>query len=86
MGKSVWLVSEVLKWLRRGHTVYTNITINDERLLQKYDGKIFYIESLEDIIQLRQGKIILDEVQTYLNSRNWAKLDIRFQFFLQQPL
>jgi len=84
MGKSVWLVSEVLRWLRRGYTVYTNIIINDEKLLTKYQGKLFYIESLEDIIELREGKIVLDEVQTYLNSRNWDKLDIRFQLLLQQ--
>jgi len=28
--------------------------------------------------------VVLDEVQTYLNSRNWDKLDIRFQLLLQQ--
>jgi len=84
MGKSVWLVSEILRYLRAGHTVYTNITINNEILERKYDGKLWYIESLEDIISLREGKIVLDEVQTYLNSRNWDKLDIRFQLLLQQ--
>jgi len=84
MGKSVWLTGEIIRWLRRGRTVYTNIEIRDQRLLQKYAGKLFYIDSLEDIIQLREGKIILDEVQTYLNSRNWDKLDIRFQLLLQQ--
>jgi len=26
----------------------------------------------------------LDEVQTYLNSRNWDKLDVKFQLLLQQ--
>lgn len=84
MGKSVWLVAEVLRWLRAGRTVYTNVYINDEKLCQKYDGRLFYIESLEDIVTLREGKIILDEIQIYLNSRNWDKLDIRFQLLLQQ--
>jgi len=84
MGKSVWLVSEVIRWLRRGYTVYTNIEIKDQRMLKKYANKLFYIESLEDIISLREGKVVLDEVQTYLNSRNWDKLDIRFQLLLQQ--
>jgi len=88
MGKSVWLCSEVLRWLRAGRTVYTNIEIKDYHILKKYGatGKntLFAIDSLEDIITLREGKVVLDEVQTYLNSRNWDKLDIRFQLLLQQ--
>lgn len=84
MGKSVWLVSEILRYLRAGHVVYTNIWIDDDKLVKKYDNYLFYIESLEDIVKLREGKIVLDEVQTYLNSRNWDKLDIRFQLLLQQ--
>jgi len=84
MGKTVWLTSEVLRWLRKGYTVYTNIEIHDKKLALKYHGKLFLIEELEDIIKLREGKIVLDEVQTYLNSRNWDKLDIRFQLLLQQ--
>lgn len=84
MGKSVWLCGEVLRWLRAGRTVYTNIEIKDQKILKKYADKLYYIESLEDIISLREGKVVLDEVQTYLNSRNWDKLDIRFQLLLQQ--
>lgn len=84
MGKSVWLVSEILRYLRAGHDVYTNVAISDVKLAQKYQQQLFFIESLEDIIKLRHGKIVLDEVQTYLNSRNWDKLDIRFQLLLQQ--
>lgn len=84
MGKSVYLVSEILRYLRAGHKVYTNVAISDQKLLKKYVGQLFSVESLEDLITLRQGKIVLDEVQTYLNSRNWDKLDIRFQLLLQQ--
>jgi len=84
MGKSVWLVGEILRYLRQGKTVYTNVAITDKKLCEKYVDKLFFIESLEDVITLRSGKIVLDEVQTYLNSRNWDKLDIRFQLLLQQ--
>jgi len=84
MGKSVWLVSEILRYLRAGHTVYTNVAISDLTLAKKYRDKLFSVQSLEDIITLREGKIVLDEVQIYLNSRNWDKLDIRFQLLLQQ--
>jgi len=83
MGKTVWLVSEILRWTSKGVHVYTNVTI---KFKEGSKLKEFYheIHSLEDIVGLRQGKIILDEVQTYLNSRNWDKLDIRFQLLLQQ--
>lgn len=84
MGKSVWLVAEVLRFLRQGKNVYTNVAIRDPKLALKYREQLFYIESLDDIITLREGEIVLDEVQTYLNSRNWDKLDIRFQLLLQQ--
>jgi len=84
MGKSVWLTAQVMRYLNRGFTVYTNIAIRDIEYARKYQDKLFYIESLDDIIKLREGKIVLDEVQTYLNSRNWDKLDIRFQLLLQQ--
>jgi len=82
-GKTVWLVSEILKWTGRKVHVYSNVTIK----LPEGDRRIEYlheIQSLEEIINLKHGKIILDEVQTYLNSRNWDKLDIRFQLLLQQ--
>lgn len=82
MGKTVWLVSQIIKYAK-DYDVYTNVEVklpkNDKRA-----GRIFYIEGLEDCINLRSGKIILDEVQTYLNSREWAKLDVKFQLFLQQ--
>jgi len=82
-GKTVWLVSEILRWSGRKVDVYTNVTVK----LPKTDKRsqfIHQIESLEDVIKLSHGKIVLDEVQTYLNSRNWDKLDIRFQLLLQQ--
>lgn len=83
MGKTVFLVYSILELLDFGHTVYTNVEVtlpkNDKR-----SARLHFIDSLEDISQLRQGKIVLDEVQTYLNSRNWDKLDTKFQLFLQQ--
>jgi len=84
MGKSVWLVSEILRYLRNGHNVYTNVAISDVRLKRRFGDRLHFIESLEDCIHLRHGKIVLDEIQTYLNSRNWDKLDVRFQLLLQQ--
>jgi len=83
MGKTVFLVYMILEYLTFGHEVYTNVEItlppSDKRA-----ARLHYIHSLEDITGLRKGKIVLDEVQTYLNSRNWDKLDVKFQLLLQQ--
>jgi len=83
MGKTVYLVGKIIDLISVGYDVYTNIGVQ----LPPWDKRNKYlhsIDSLEDIIQLRSGKIVLDEVQTYLNSRNWDKLDIKFQLLLQQ--
>lgn len=83
MGKTVFLVAEALRLLAKGYDVYTNIELTlPEKSKRK--NKLHRIETLEDIVNLKEGKIVLDEVQTYLNSRNWDKLDIRFQLLLQQ--
>jgi len=84
MGKSVFLVCEILRYLRQGKQVYTNVRMALPKDRVKWIQNLHFIESLEDIVKLREGKIVLDEVQIYLNSRNWDKLDIRFQLLLQQ--
>jgi len=83
-GKSIYLVGEIYRHLRRGRMVYTNVAITDIKFAKKYEKRLFSITSLEDIIELREGEIVLDEVHIYLNSRNWDKLTIEFQLFLQQ--
>lgn len=82
-GKTIFLVQKILSYLNAGHHVYTNVSIflkpTDIRMHQ-----LHYITSLQDITNVREGKIVLDEVQTYLNSRLWDKLDVKFQLLLQQ--
>lgn len=84
MGKSVFLTSKILSYLDEGRKVYTNIRLRLPKEKTKWIEHLNFIESLEDCITLKEGVIVLDEVQTYLNSRNWDKLDIRFQLLLQQ--
>jgi len=83
-GKTVFLVYKIERYLKYGYTVYTNIDLNTDLLSPDELTRLHHIDSLDDIINVRSGKIVLDEVQTYLNSRNWDKLDIRFQLLLQQ--
>jgi len=47
-------------------------------------GRIIYYEHITDILQARNGIIILDEAQTLLNSRNWESLPDEFSYKLQQ--
>lgn len=82
MGKTAFLVGEIVR-LARKHQVYTNIEVTFPAW-DKRGKNVHRIDSLDDIVKLEHGKIVLDEVQTYLNSRNWDKLDIRFQLLLQQ--
>jgi len=82
-GKTVYLVGRIMNFLSAHIPVYTNIEIK----LSKNDKRRQYlhiINGLDDIIKVRHGKVVLDEVQTYLNSRNWDSLDTKFQLLLQQ--
>jgi len=82
-GKTVFLVVKIFAYLNAGYEVYTNVEIklspDDKRF-----RRLHFIKSLEDILTVRHGKVVLDEIQTYLNSRNWDKLDVKFQLLLQQ--
>jgi len=80
-GKTLYLVSKIHEFLRRGRHVYTNISID---VHDRYKPQYTQIETLDECASLREGEIVLDEIQVYLNSRNWDKLDPRFQVFLQQ--
>jgi len=92
-GKSVYLVSCIDRYLRAGYAVYSNIEV---AVPEKYKPMFVYFEQMEELLPVRlvnllesnpkcKGvKIILDEMQVYLSSRNWDKLDLKFQLLLQQ--
>jgi len=87
-GKTVWLVGEVLRWSRT-NKVYTNVAVKLP-LTDSRAKNIFLISSLGEVAAIRPSKkegsikVVLDEVQVYLNSRNWDKLPFEFQLLLQQ--
>lgn len=100
MGKSVWLVSQILRYLMSGYLVITNVELQLSGRHKKMGHDLAHIEDLSELTDVnlkdiygrknwkgkpyRGIKVVLDEVQTYLNSRNWDKLDIRLQLLLQQ--
>lgn len=86
MGKSVFLVSEIERKLKQGKKVYSTIDIkfNEKSTLKKNFSYIRPEEIMDTINTLREGEIVMDEIQAYLNSRKWDSLAIETQVFLQQ--
>jgi len=82
-GKSIYLVHKIVEFLKQGHDVYTNVTLTGA-IPNRFRDQLHNIEKLDDLLDVRRGKVVLDEVQLYFNSRQWDKLDIKFQYFLQQ--
>jgi len=93
MGKSVYLVGIAFEKLRHNYYVFSNIEIAvPPRLRHRYE----YYQSFDDLLPVRLKAILLedpecrgiiiimDEMQVYLSSRNWDKLDQKFQLLLQQ--
>jgi len=92
-GKSVWAVSLIDRYLRAGYFVYSNIEV---KVPEKYKDRFQLYVEFSDLLPARLNtilveqpnvrgiKIIMDEMQVYLSSRNWDKLDLKFQLLLQQ--
>lgn len=92
-GKSVWAVSLVDRYLRSGYFVMSNIEITPPKKYAQFymDYTTFdelipvrLVSILEKYPHIKGIKIIMDEMQVYLSSRNWDKLDLKFQLLLQQ--
>jgi len=87
MGKTYSLVRIALKSIKAGKDVYSNFFIDFSSLKIKSKkplGKIYFWKKPEDLVDIRQGEILIDEAQIYFNSRKWRELDERLQYKLQQ--
>lgn len=47
-------------------------------------GKIIYFENINELLEIRDGVILIDEGQVLFNARNWEQLPYEFQYKLQQ--
>ena len=88
-GKTYFLLKKAVKALRSGRDVYSNFWIDFDklrklRLLGKKSGGLFYWHDIADLINIKQGLILMDECQIWFNSRKWQTLDERAQYKLQQ--
>lgn len=77
-GKTYRLTEMAIKFLKEGREVWANkgYTIKDSR--------IKYYNTISDLVNIRNGVILMDEAQVYLNARRWEELDEQFVYKLQQ--
>lgn len=93
MGKTLYAVRLVEKFCRRGYFVVSNIEMKFPANAPRWAKNYRYIAGdmlMDEIPRLRvpEGypgiKLVIDEVQIFLNSRKWDSLPIETQMFLQQ--
>ena len=72
------MAKKAKEFLAQGLEVYANFHL-------AYKGKnLHYFKEFSDLILVRNGIVVMDEAQIYLNCRLWEKLDPLFQYKLQQ--
>lgn len=85
-GKTYVLTKKALQYVEKGYKIYTNYPLNltKESPFYPYKKKIHFWHTIEDLIKIENGIILMDEAQIFFNSRAWADLDPRMQYKLQQ--
>lgn len=77
-GKTAILTAKALEWLKQGREIWSNYKI-------EWNGtNLHYYQKVDELVNVKQGIILMDEVHIYFNSRNWENLDERLQYKLQQ--
>jgi len=79
-GKSLTASMDIKELLDAGHTVYTNLHLNESRENYVY----FDTADWQVIFELQDGWIYFDEGQQLLDARQWEKLPVEFKFLLQK--
>lgn len=85
-GKTWSMVHDAFKQWKKGIDVYSNIPLFFERRRHNFSkvGKIYYYESITELLSVSDGLILMDEAQVLMNARNWENLPLEFQWKLQQ--
>jgi zona occludens toxin (predicted ATPase) len=88
-GKTYYLVAKAVKCLNKGRNVYSNFFIDYEMLkakgfLKKNCGSLTFWHTALDLINIKEGVILMDECQIYFNSRSWKDLPESLQYKFQQ--
>ena len=77
-GKTYMLASKAKEFLAKGFQVYCNVPLNTK------SENYHYFQEWFEIMNAKNGIIIMDEAQYYLNCRKWEDLPFELQYKLQQ--
>lgn len=77
-GKTYCLTRNALKYLKQGEKVFSNYKINLDH------PNLFFWKYPQDILNIREGIILMDEAHVYFNSRKWKDLPEDFLRLLAQ--
>lgn len=79
-GKSLTASMEIRYFLNKGHTIYTNLHLDESRPNYHY----FHTQDWKVILRAQDGIVYFDEGQFILDARNWQELPVEFRQQLQK--
>jgi len=83
-GKTYTLVKEALRAVRQGRDVYSNFHLDFSSINPELNKRLHFWDSIDQLVRIKQGLILVDECQIYFNSRDWKNLPARVQYKFQQ--
>lgn len=84
-GKTYALVRLAYKAIKRGRNVHSNFFIDFRRMgIKKGYGSVYFWKDIQELVKIREGEILMDEAQIYINSRDYWNLPKQFQYKIQQ--
>lgn len=95
--KTFQMIKDAYKQWKRGRNIYSNTKLEFESQplplldrafklvgVEPKRGNIKYFETINEIIDIKDGLILFDEAQVLFNARQWESLPEEFQYKLQQ--
>jgi len=92
-GKSLKLAKTIINVLYRNRRwykitgvkriLYTNLAMSDV-VMQEFSGFIHNWTDLRELVVLKDADIVIDEIATYFDSRNWENLSLEVRRWLSQ--
>lgn len=71
-------------WEKVWYQIKCEILHMSETVEKPKRGRIIYFETIDEILEARNGVILFDEGQVLFNARSWESLPKEFQYKLQQ--
>lgn len=79
-GKTLIMTQKAYKEAKKGRQIYSNYKLEFDK---EENINVKYYKEIEELVDVKEALILMDEAQIYINSRNWEKLPLEFQYKLQ---